>query len=81
VGEDINDQDAIDNLYGRGNLSLDDEGKLRVPKPKALELEERDLQRMYRVRVLEGDLPLVPTAPIVWGRIVESCRLEVDGDL
>ena len=65
MSEDINDQDAIDNLYGRGNLSLDDEGKLRVSKPKALVLEERDLQRMYRARVLEGDLPLVLAAPIL----------------
>ena len=81
MADDIEDEDAIDYLYGRGNLSLDDEGKLRVSKPKALVLEERDLQRMYRARVLEGDLPLVPTAPILWGPIVESCRLEVDGDL
>jgi hypothetical protein len=44
VGEDINNQDAIDYLYGQENLSLDDKGKLRVLKPKPLELEERDLQ-------------------------------------
>jgi hypothetical protein len=44
VGEDINNQDAIDYLYGQENLSLYDKGKLRVLKPEPLELEERDLQ-------------------------------------
>ena len=64
VADDVSDQDAIEYLYGRGNLSLDDEDNLRVLKPEPLELDERDHRRMYRVRVLEGDLPLVPTAPI-----------------
>ena len=34
VTDDISNQDAIDYIYGRGALSLDDEGNLRVPKPK-----------------------------------------------
>lgn len=37
-----------------------------------MELDERDHQRMYRVRVLVGDMPLVLVAPILWGPIVES---------
>ena len=60
----ISDQDAVDYIYGRGNFGLDGEGNLRVPKLEPLELDERDHRQMYRARVLEGDLPLVPTAPI-----------------
>ena len=41
-------------------------------KPKPLELDERDHRRMYHTRVLEGDLPLVPAAPVLWGPIVGS---------
>ena len=26
---------------------------------------------MYRARVLEGDLPLVPVAPVLWGPILK----------
>ena len=36
-----------------------------------MDLDERDHQRMYRARVLEGDLPLVPAAPVLWGLIVK----------
>ena len=42
VTDDISDQDAVDYIYGRGNLGLEDEGNLRVPKPKSLELDGRD---------------------------------------
>ena len=76
VAENVSDQDAIYYLYGWGNLSLDDEGNLRVPKPEPLELDERDHRRMYHARVLEGDLPLVTVAPILLGAIVESHGLK-----
>lgn len=79
--EDVEDEDAIDYIFGRGRLSLDDEGNLRVPKPKPLELYERDHRRMYRARVLEGELPLVPVAPVLWGPIVEHRGSEVSEGL
>ena len=76
VANDISDEDGIDYLYGRGNLSLDGEGNLRVPKQEPLELDERDLRCMYCARVLDGDLPLVLAAPVLWGPIVKSQGLE-----
>jgi len=63
--DDVEDEDAIDFIFGRGCLTLDESGTLKVPKPEPLELEERDQRRMYRARVLEGDLPLVPAGPIL----------------
>ena len=36
VTDDISDRDAIYHIYGQGNLGLDDEGNLRVPKPEPL---------------------------------------------
>ena len=72
--DDVDNEDAIDFLFERGCLSLDAEGELKVPKPEPLELDERDHRRMYRARILEGDLPLVPVAPVLWGPIVESDR-------
>ena len=72
VLDDVDDEDAIDFIFGRGHLSLDCEGELKVPKPEPLDLDERDHRRMYRVRVLEGDLPLVPAAPFLWGPIVKG---------
>jgi hypothetical protein len=72
VLDDVDDEDATDFIFGQGFLSLDAEGELKVPKPEPLELDEHDHRRMYRARVLEGDLPLVPVAPVLWGPIVES---------
>ena len=69
VVDDISDQDAVDYIYGRGNLGLEDEGNLRVPKLKPLDLDECDFQRMYHVRVLEGDLSFVPAMPVLWGQL------------
>jgi len=65
VTDDISNQDVVDYIFGWGNLGLDSEGNLRVPKPEPLELNELDHQRMYLARVLEGDLPLVPTVPVL----------------
>ena len=62
--DDVEDEDAIDFIFGRACLTLDESGTLKVPKPEPLELEERDQRRMYHARVLEGDMPLVP---IGWG--------------
>lgn len=62
-------------------MSLDDEGNLTVPKSKPLELDERDNRRMYRVRVLEGDLPLVQAAPVLWVPIVEGRGSKACGGL
>ena len=81
VADDISDHDAIEYLYGWGNLSLDYEGNLRVLKPEPLELNERDHRRMYHARVLEGDLRLVLVVPVLWGPIVESQGLEADEGL
>jgi hypothetical protein len=72
VLDDVDDEDAIDFIFGQGRLSLNAEGELKVPKPEPLELDEHDHQRMYSARVLEGDLPLVYAAPVLWGPIVES---------
>jgi hypothetical protein len=63
--DDIEDEDAIDFIFGRGRLTLDDKGKLKVSKPEPMELDERDQHRMYHMRVLEGDLLLVPTTPVL----------------
>ena len=81
VLDDVDDEDAIDFISGRGRLSLDAEGELKVPKPEPLELDERDHHRMYRARILEGDLPLVPAAPVLWGPLVESEGSEGGGGL
>jgi hypothetical protein len=42
VLDDVEDEDAIDFIFGRGRLSLDAEGELKVPKLEPLELDERD---------------------------------------
>ena len=72
VLDDVDDEDAIDFIFGRGRLSLDAEGELKVPKPEPLELDERDHRRMYRAWVWGGDMPLVPAAPVLWGPIVKG---------
>lgn len=81
VSHDVDDDDAIDYLFGRGRLSLDGEGNLKVPKPKPLELDECDHRHMYRARVLEGDLHLVLAAPILWELVVESRGVDARGGL
>jgi hypothetical protein len=40
VTDNISDEDAIEYIYGWGNLSLDGESNLRVPKSEPLELDE-----------------------------------------
>lgn len=65
VIDDIDDDDAIYYLFGRGRLSLYGEGNWKVPTPGPLELDKCDHRRMYQARVLEGDLPLVPAAPVL----------------
>ena len=67
VLDDVDDEDAIDFISRRGCLSLDAEGELKVPKLEPLEVDERDHRCMYRARVLEGDLPLVPVTLVLWG--------------
>ena len=44
-----------------------------MPKPEPLELDERDHRRMYHMRVLVGDLPLVQ-GPIVEYGGFDGCR-------
>jgi hypothetical protein len=63
--DDIEDEDALDFFFGRGHFTLDEGGALTVLKPKPLEIGENDQCRMYRTRVLEGDLPLVLFGPIL----------------
>ena len=71
VLDDVDDEDVIDFIFGQGRLSLDAEGELNiVSKPKPLELDKCDHRHMYHARVLEGDLPLVPVAPVLWEPIV-----------
>jgi hypothetical protein len=60
----VDESEAIDFLFGKGKVVVDSVGLLRVPKPKPVVLEGRDSHRMYRARVLEGDLPLVPFSPM-----------------
>ena len=68
--DDVDDEDVIDFIFGQGRLSLDADGELNVSKPEPLELDKCDHRHMYHVRVLEGDLPLVPVAPVIWEPIV-----------
>jgi hypothetical protein len=42
VLDDVDDDNVIDFIFGRGCLSLDAEGELKVPKLEPLELDERD---------------------------------------
>jgi hypothetical protein len=70
--DDIEDKDALAFIFGQGRLTLDEGGALRVLKPEPPKIGQNDQRRMYRVRVLEGDLPLVPFGPILWGPIVEG---------
>ena len=65
VLDDVDDEDVIDFIFGQGRLSLDAEGELNVSKPEPLELDKCDHRHMYHMRVLEGDLPLVPVAPVL----------------
>ena len=72
VLDDVDDEDAIDFIFGRGRLSLDAKGELNiVSKPEPLELDKCDHRHMYHARVLEGDLPLVLVAPVLWEPIVK----------
>ena len=38
--DDVDDEDAIDFIFGRWCLSLDAEGELKVPKLEQLDLDE-----------------------------------------
>jgi len=40
VLDDADDEDAIDFIFGRGRLSLDAKGELKVPKLELLDLDE-----------------------------------------
>ena len=40
VLDDVDDEDAIDFIFGRGRLSLDAKGELKVPKLELLDLDE-----------------------------------------
>jgi hypothetical protein len=66
---DIEDEDALDFIFGQGCLTLDKCGALRVPKLEPLEIGQNYQRRMYRARVLGGDLTLVPFGPFIWGRL------------
>ena len=46
-----------------------------------MHLDERDHHRMYHARLLEGDLPLVLVAPVLWGLIIDSQGFEGEEDL
>lgn len=43
------------------------EGEFNVLKPEPIEVNDLDRRYMYRQRVLEGDLPIVPREPLLWG--------------
>jgi hypothetical protein len=70
VLDDVDDENVIDFIFGLGRLSLDAEGELNVSKPEPLERDKCDHRHMYHARVLEGDLPLLPVAPVLWEPIV-----------
>ena len=40
VLDDVDDEHAIDFIFGQGHLSLDAEGELKVPKLELLDLDE-----------------------------------------
>ena len=40
VLDDVDDEDAIDFIFGRGRLSLDAKGELKVPKLELIDLDE-----------------------------------------
>lgn len=63
--DDIDDEDAMDFIFGGTRLGLGEDGVLRVPKLEPLDISDNERSRMYRARVLEGDLPIVhvPVAP------------------
>lgn len=44
-------------------MSVDEGGLLKVPKPNPLVIKDNDRRRMFRARVLDGELPLVPVPP------------------
>lgn len=64
VLDDIDDEDAMDFIFGRAKLSLGEDWVLKIPKPEPLDIVDNDRRLMYRARVLEGDLPIVPIAPV-----------------
>ena len=80
VLDDVDYEDAIDFIFGRGRLSLDAERELKVLKPESFELDERDHRHMYCTRVLEGDLPLVPMAPVLWGGAIVKVEGSSSGE-
>ena len=41
-----------------------------VPKEEPSEVSDVGRTYMYRARVLSGELPIVPAAPLLWGPIV-----------
>ena len=49
-------------------------------KPESFELDERDHRHMYCTRVLEGDLPLVPMAPVLWGGAIVKVEGSSSGE-
>lgn len=49
--DDIDDEDALDYIFGGTRLSLGEGGVLRVPKPEPVDIEDNDRRRMYRVRL------------------------------
>jgi hypothetical protein len=68
--DDVDEGEAINFLFDKRKAVVDSEGSLRVPKPEPVDLSDWDCRRMYRARVLEGDLPLVPFSPMLWGPLV-----------
>lgn len=66
VLDDIDDEDAMDFIFGEAKLSLGEDGVLKIPKPEPLDTVDNDRHQMYRARVLEGDLPIVSISPVPW---------------
>lgn len=57
--DDIDERDAMDFIFGQSKLLIGEGGALKIPKPEPIKIEDSDRRRMFRARVLEGELPLV----------------------
>lgn len=68
--DDIDDDEAVVYVLGEGGGVVGADGVLKVLKVEPDEGEFETRRRHYRVRVLTGDLPLVPFGPLIWGPVL-----------
>ena len=63
--DDIGDDEAVAIALGQAACWVDREGRVVVPKQEDVGFEWSDMRRVYRHRVLRGELPLVPSEPVI----------------